>query len=98
MALTDEGPIALPLAASTGTGSGIPQLGVGSGGGTGRGKAVMGIMSGTSKIESPYSTSFERAFLTESENFYKKESEVLLFECDAPGYLIKVSFYNPFRT
>lgn len=91
--LTDEGPVALPIAASTGPGAGKPTMGVGSGGGSIRGGPVMGVRSKPSaKLESPYTTSFEMAFLKQSKLFYEKESTSLLFECDAPTFLVKVRF------
>lgn len=42
--------------------------------------------------ESPYKTSFEKAFLRQSAEFYQKESEALLLECDAPSIMQKVRF------
>lgn len=62
---------------------------MGSGGGSGRGRSVMG--DGTpGEQESPYRTSFEKVFLKQSEEFYARESAVLLLECDAPTFLQKV--------
>jgi cullin 3 len=87
--LTDEGPIPLPVTASQGTGSGTPVLGVGSGAGSGRGSAVMGEQGLIG--QSPYRTSFEKAFLKQSEEFYQRESKQLLVENDCPTFLNKVS-------
>lgn len=92
--LTDEGLVPLPLTASVGTGSGTPVLGVGSGAGVGRNKTVMGDgLAG--EQQSPYKTSFERAFLKQSQEFYAKESADLLVECDAPNFLRKVVLIFP---
>lgn len=87
--LTDEGPIPLPITASTGTGSGNPVMGVGSGGGNLRGRPVMGE-GNIGDQQSPYKTSFERAFLKQTGEFYAMESARLLIECDAPSFLQKV--------
>lgn len=87
--LTDEGPVPLPVTASQGTGSGTPVLGVGSGGGNGRGGAVMGEASLVG--QSPYRSTFEKAFLTQTEEFYAAESKRLLVENDCPTFLQKVS-------
>lgn len=87
--LTDEGAIPLPITASTGIGAGSPVMGVGSGGASGRGRPVMGEgMHG--ERESPYKTSFEKAFLKQTEEFYRVESAALLIECDAPTFLKRV--------
>ena len=88
--LTDQGPIPLPVQSSAGVGSGTPMLGVGSGGINARAKAVMGVAQ-PGELASPYKTSFERAFLAQSEDFYAKESARLLVECDCPSFLTKVS-------
>jgi cullin 3 len=40
--------------------------------------------------ESPYKTSFEQALLKQTEEFYKRESERLLVECDCPSFLQKI--------
>lgn len=86
--LTDETAVPLPIAASTGTGAGIP---TGSGNASGRlkrpvmGEGMMG------ERDSPYKTSFEKVFLSQSQEFYQQESAELLLNCDAPTFLIKVS-------
>lgn len=92
--LTDEGLVALPLTASVGTGSGTPVLGVGSGAGGGRNKTVMGPGIAGEQL-SPYKTSFEVAFLTQTKEFYTRESAALLLSCDAPSFLQKVGFGPP---
>lgn len=84
----------LPITKSAGTGAGTPVLGVGSGANHGRGGTVMGV-GATGAQESPYKTSFEKAFLSETREFYEAESKRLLVECDAPSFLMKVSFSFP---
>ncbi|KAL8286410.1 hypothetical protein RQP46_004427 [Phenoliferia psychrophenolica] len=87
--LTDEGLVPLPITASVGTGSGTPVLGVGSGAGIGKNKTVMGEGPPGEQL-SPYKTSFERAFLRQSQEFYARESAALLLEVDAPSFLRKI--------
>ena len=88
--LTDEGPIPLPVLASAGVGAGSPVVGGGANAAGLRNRTVMG--EGTSGArESPYKTSFEQALLKQTEEFYTRESERLLVECDCPSFLQKVS-------
>jgi cullin 3 len=44
--------------------------------------------------ESPYKTSFEQALLKQTEEFYTRESERLLVECDCPSFLQRVSLLS----
>ncbi|KAM0754709.1 Cullin-domain-containing protein [Meredithblackwellia eburnea MCA 4105] len=96
--LTDEGLVALPLTASVGIGAGAPAYngssgsssgGVGSGAASLRSKPVMGEGPAGEQL-SPYKTSFEAAFLKQTREFYTRESQALLIECDAPNYLIRI--------
>lgn len=50
----------------------------------------MGEADGTGNGASPYRTSFEKLFLKQTEEFYKRESETLLVENDCPTFLFKV--------
>jgi cullin 3 len=75
-------------------------MGVGFGGASMRARPVMGVGAPGEKA-SPYKTSFEKALLAQSEEFYRAESESLLIECDAPSFLkrVRISFFFPsFKT
>ncbi|GAA5958697.1 hypothetical protein JCM3765_006007 [Sporobolomyces pararoseus] len=87
--LTDEGPVPLPVVASTGVGAGSPVVGGSATALNSRSKTVMGEGTPGAK-ESPYKTSFEQALLKQTEEFYKRESERLLVECDCPSFLQKI--------
>lgn len=87
--LTDEGPVPLPIVASTGVGAGSPVVGGSTSALNSRTKTVMGEGTSGAK-ESPYKTSFEQALLKQTEDFYKRESERLLVECDCPSFLQKI--------
>ncbi|GAA5916504.1 cullin family protein [Sporobolomyces salmoneus] len=87
--LTDQGPVPLPIVASTGVGAGSPVVGGSTSALNSRTKTVMG--EGTAGAqESPYKTSFEQALLKQTEEFYRRESERLLVECDCPSFLQKI--------
>jgi len=88
--LTDEGPIPLPVLASAGVGAGSPVVGGGANASSVRNRTVMGEGTPGAR-ESPYKTSFEQALLKQTEEFYTRESERLLVECDCPSFLQKVS-------
>ncbi|GAA5935658.1 cullin family protein [Sporobolomyces koalae] len=88
--LTDEGPVPLPVVASTGVGAGSPVVGGSASALNARSKTVMGEGTPGAK-ESPYRTSFEQALLGQTEEFYKRESERLLVECDCPSFLQKIN-------
>lgn len=87
--LTDEGPVPLPVVASTGVGAGSPVVGGSASVLNSRSKTVMGDGVMGAK-ESPYKTSFEQALLKQTEEFYRRESERLLVECDCPSFLQKI--------
>ncbi|GEM06638.1 cullin 3 [Rhodotorula toruloides] len=86
--LTDEGPVPLPVQASQGTGSGSPVIN--SGAAAARQRTVMGEGPPGAK-ESPYKTTFEQAFLKQTEEFYARESARLLIECDCPSFLQRIN-------
>ncbi|GAA6063234.1 hypothetical protein JCM10212_005841 [Sporobolomyces blumeae] len=88
--LTDEGPVPLPIPESTGVGAGSPVVGGGAAAAAVRSRTVMGDGTPGAK-ESPYKTAFEQAFLKQTEEFYKRESERLLVECDCPSFLQKIN-------
>ncbi|GAA6005797.1 hypothetical protein JCM11491_004014 [Sporobolomyces phaffii] len=87
--LTDEGPVPLPVVASTGVGAGSPVVGGSASALSSRAKTVMGEGAPGAK-ESPYKTSFEQALLKQTEEFYTRESERLLVEYDCPSFLQKI--------
>ncbi|TNY24532.1 Cullin-domain-containing protein [Rhodotorula diobovata] len=86
--LTDEGPVPLPVQASTGPGSGSPV--VSSSGAAARARTVMGEGPPGAQ-ESPYKTAFEQALLKQTEEFYSRESARLLVECDCPSFLQRIN-------
>ncbi|GAA6055941.1 hypothetical protein JCM3770_005606 [Rhodotorula araucariae] len=86
--LTDEGAVPLPVQASQGTGSGSAV--VNSSAAAARARTVMGE-GPPGAGESPYKTSFEQAFLKQTEEFYARESARLLVECDCPSFLQRIN-------